>query len=51
VLVWCWSAQCGGCVSVCTQDDYIYQVSEKYDTELFADLDSSEAKEVTRLLK
>jgi diadenosine tetraphosphate (Ap4A) HIT family hydrolase len=34
-----------------TQDDYIYQVSEKYDTELFADLDSSEAKEVTRLLK
>lgn len=34
-----------------TQDDYIYQVSERYDTELFADLDPSEAKEVTRLLK
>ncbi len=34
-----------------TQDDYIYQVSEKYDTELFADLDPAEAKEVTKLLK
>ncbi|MBP9761553.1 HIT domain-containing protein [Candidatus Saccharibacteria bacterium] len=32
------------------QDDYIYQVSEKYDTELFADLDPSEAKEVTKML-
>lgn len=34
-----------------TQDDYIYQVSEKYDAELFAELDPSEAKEVSRLLK
>ncbi len=34
-----------------TQDDYIYQISEKYDTELFAELDTSEAKEVTSLLK
>ncbi|QQS18694.1 HIT domain-containing protein [Candidatus Saccharibacteria bacterium] len=34
-----------------TQDDYIYQVSEKYDTELFADLDPLEAKEVGKLLK
>ncbi len=34
-----------------TQDDYIYQVSEKYDTELFAELDPSEAKEVTKLLQ
>jgi diadenosine tetraphosphate (Ap4A) HIT family hydrolase len=33
-----------------TQDDYIYQVSEKYDTELFASLDPSEAKEVRKLL-
>lgn len=34
-----------------TQDDYIYQVSEKYDSELFADLDPSEAKEVEKLLR
>jgi ATP adenylyltransferase len=33
-----------------TQDDYIYQVSEKYDTELFASLDPSEAKEITKIL-
>ncbi len=33
------------------QDDYIYQISEKYDTELFANIDESEAKEVTKLLK
>lgn len=31
-------------------EDYIYQISEKYDTELFADLDPKEAKEVTKLL-
>lgn len=31
-------------------DDYIYQISEKYDTELFADLDSTEAAEVAKLL-
>ncbi len=33
------------------QDDYIYQISEKYDTGLFANIDVSEAKEVTKLLK
>lgn len=32
-------------------EDYIYQISEKYDTELFADLDPKEATEVTKLLK
>lgn len=32
-------------------DDYIYQISEKYDTELFADLDPKEASEVDKLLK
>lgn len=32
-------------------EDYIYQISEKYDTELFADLDKKEATEVTKLLK
>lgn len=32
-------------------EDYIYQISEKYDTELFADLDTKEATEVTKLLK
>lgn len=32
-------------------EDYIYQISEKYDTELFADLDLKEASEVTKLLK
>ena len=31
-------------------EDYIYQISEKYDTELFADLDPKEAKEVKKLL-
>jgi len=30
--------------------DYIYKVSEKYDTELFADLDNLERDEVTKLL-
>ncbi|HEX7368260.1 MAG TPA: HIT family protein [Candidatus Saccharimonadales bacterium] len=30
--------------------DYIYKVSEKYDTELFADLDDLERKEVAKLL-
>ena len=34
-----------------SHEDYIYQISEKYDTELFADLDQSEAKEVAKLLK
>ncbi|MBL8122393.1 HIT family protein [Candidatus Saccharibacteria bacterium] len=32
-------------------EDYIYQVSEKYDTELFADLDPLEAREVAKLLQ
>lgn len=32
-------------------EDYIYQISEKYDTELFAELDAKEASEVTKLLK
>lgn len=32
-------------------EDYIYQVSERYDTELFAELDPAEAKEITRFLK
>jgi len=32
-------------------EDYIYQISEKYDTELFADLDPAEAKEVAKILK
>jgi diadenosine tetraphosphate (Ap4A) HIT family hydrolase len=31
-------------------DDYIYSVSEKYERDLFADLDSLEAKEVAKLL-
>ena len=31
-------------------EDYIYQISEKYDAELFAALDASEAKAVTRQL-
>lgn len=34
-----------------SRDDYIYQISEKYDTELFADLDSAEAREVAKLLQ
>lgn len=33
------------------KEDYIYQISEKYDTELFAELDSSEAKVVASMLK
>lgn len=32
-------------------EDYIYQISEKYDAELFAELDVSEAKAVAKLLK
>lgn len=32
------------------QEDYIYQISEKYDTELFAELDTTEAKAVGKLL-
>jgi diadenosine tetraphosphate (Ap4A) HIT family hydrolase len=32
-------------------DDYIYQVSEKYETDLFADLDDLESDEVAKLLK
>jgi len=32
-------------------DDYIYQISEKYDAELFADLDPKEAAEITKILK
>ena len=31
-------------------EDYIYRVSEKYDTELFADLDDAEAAAVSKLL-
>lgn len=34
-----------------SNEDYIYQVSEKYDTQLFADLDDEEAREVGKLLK
>jgi len=34
-----------------TLKDYIYQVSEKYDTELFAELDPVEAKAVTAAIK
>lgn len=32
-------------------EDYIYQISEKYDSELFADLDAVEAREVAKLLQ
>jgi histidine triad (HIT) family protein len=31
-------------------EDYLYQVSEQFETDLFADLDPVEAKEVTKLL-
>lgn len=31
--------------------DYIYQVAEKYETDLFSDLDAAEAKDVVKLLK
>jgi diadenosine tetraphosphate (Ap4A) HIT family hydrolase len=31
-------------------EDYIYSVSEKYDTELFAELDDDEHEEVSKLL-
>ena len=33
------------------RDDYIYSVSEKFEKDLFADLDPLEAKEVSKLLK
>lgn len=33
------------------QDDYIYSVSEKFEKDLFADLDDLERKEVEKLLK
>lgn len=33
-----------------TLEDYIYKVSEKYDTELFAQLDDAEREEVAKLL-
>lgn len=32
-------------------DDYLYKVSEQYEAELFADLDTAEAKAVADLLK
>jgi diadenosine tetraphosphate (Ap4A) HIT family hydrolase len=32
-------------------DDYLYQVSEKFETDLFADLDELERDEVSKLLK
>ena len=31
--------------------DYIYQVAEKYETDLFTDLDEAEAVEAARLLE
>jgi diadenosine tetraphosphate (Ap4A) HIT family hydrolase len=31
--------------------DYIYQIAEKYETDLFTDLDAAEAAEVAKLLK
>ena len=34
-----------------SNEDYIYQISEKYDTDLFADLDDMERDAVTDLLK
>lgn len=33
-----------------SNEDYIYQISEKYDSELFAELDASEAKAVAKLI-
>jgi len=33
-----------------SMEDYLYQVSEKYETDLFADLDPLEAKEIGKLL-
>lgn len=32
-------------------DDYLYKVSEKFEADLFTDLDEDEHKEVTKLLK
>jgi diadenosine tetraphosphate (Ap4A) HIT family hydrolase len=34
-----------------SNEDYIYQVSEKYDTDLFAELDDTERDEVAKLLQ
>jgi len=34
-----------------SDNDYLYQVSEQYEKDLFVDLDDLEAKEVTKLLK
>ncbi len=34
-----------------SDEDYLYQVSEKFETDLFADLDELERKEVAKLLK
>jgi diadenosine tetraphosphate (Ap4A) HIT family hydrolase len=34
-----------------SNEDYIYQVAEKYDTDLFADLDDTERDEVAKLLQ
>ncbi|HEX7632696.1 MAG TPA: HIT family protein [Candidatus Saccharimonadales bacterium] len=33
------------------KEDYIYQVAEKYETDLFSELDPKEADEVAKLLK
>jgi diadenosine tetraphosphate (Ap4A) HIT family hydrolase len=33
-----------------SEDDYLYQVSEKFEADLFADLDDLEKKEVSKLL-
>jgi diadenosine tetraphosphate (Ap4A) HIT family hydrolase len=33
-----------------SDEDYLYQVSEKFETDLFAELDPAEAKAVTKLL-
>lgn len=32
-------------------EDYIYQISEKYETDLFTDLDDDERQQVTKLLE
>ena len=34
-----------------SENDYLYQVSEQYEKDLFVDLDDLEAKEVAKLLK
>jgi diadenosine tetraphosphate (Ap4A) HIT family hydrolase len=33
------------------KDDYLYKVSEQFETDLFTDLDDTEAEEVAKLLK